>query len=266
METKLKPFRNYGTQIERLIRPASFPLAVKLITSEDEIEPGFKRPSRDLGVQNFICQNFKMSRVYGWTMAITEEDTNCIPARGVYGWNQPSERSMEDFTLGLYAKDAATESKFSEHVHLAPKGTTGLIISPLSRTKIVPDSVLIYCMPAQAMRFVQGYLFMEGGALEFSAAGRVGSCHEGVLKTIKTRKPQYVTLGNGDRVWGGAHDHEVMFSCPADKLPALVEGLEKTHAAGLRYPIPQYMNYEPGFQTKFEKAALERAGSTIKKE
>ena len=107
---------------------------------------------------------------------------------------------------------------------------------------------------------------MEGGVLAFSAAGRVGSCHEGVLKTISTGQPQYVTLGNGDRIWGGTQDHEVMFSCPADKLDILMEGLEKTHAAGLRYPIPQYMNFEPGFQAKFEQSALERAGGTIKKE
>ena len=266
MASELEQFQNYGALIEKLIRPATFPLAIKLIRSEDDIDTGYKRPLRDLGVQNFICQNFKMSRVYGWTMAVTEADTNCIPARGVYGWNKPSEREMKDFTLGLYAKDAATESKFSQHVHPAPKGTKGLIISPLSRTKIVPDTVLIYCMPAQAMRFVQGYLFTEGGALEFTATGRVGSCHEGVLKAINTNQPQYVTLGNGDRVWGGAHDHEVMFSCPTGKLAILMEGLEKTHEAGLRYPIPQYMNYEPGFQAKFEKAAIERAGGTIKHE
>ena len=156
MSDQLQTFQNYGARIEKLIRPATFPLAVKLIKSKDAIEPGYKRPFRDLGVQNFICQNFKISRTYGWTMAVTEEDTNCIPARGVYGWNHPSERGMADFTVGLYAKDAATESKFSEHLHPVPEETIGLIISPLSRTKIVPDTVMTYCLPAQAMRFVQG--------------------------------------------------------------------------------------------------------------
>jgi hypothetical protein len=57
-----------------------------------------------------------------------------------------------------------------------------------------------------------------------------------------------------------------MFACPAEKLPILMEGLERTHAAGLRYPIPQYMNFTPGFQAAFEQAAMERAGGTIKKE
>jgi uncharacterized protein (DUF169 family) len=268
MPTELDRYRKYGERIEALIRPATFPLAIKLIQSESEILPDYKRPSREMGLQNFVCQNFKMARSYGWTMAITEADINCRLARVLYKWDIPTgeeKKWAEAFSVGLYARDRVTESKFGQHLYSLDGKFAGLIISPLTRTKIIPDSVLVYCLPAQAMRFVQGYLFMEGGVLEFSAAGRVGSCHEGVMKTIKTNKPQYVTLGNGDRVWGGAQDYEVMFSCPGEKLDILLEGLEKTHTAGLRYPIPQYMNYSPGFQASFEKAAMERAGGTLEK-
>jgi len=265
MTTELDRYRKFGERIEALIRPATFPLAVKLIKSETEIASEYKRPSRDMALQNFVCQNFKMSRSYGWTIAITEADINCKAARGIYGWDTPDAEWAEAFRVGLYTKDKITGSKIEQHLHSLDYEFKGLIISPLTRTKIVPDSVLIYCLPAQAMRFIQSYLFMEGGALEFSSVGAVGSCHEGVIKTIKTNKPQYVTLGNGDRIWGGAQDYEVMFSCPGEKLDILMEGLEKTHAAGLRYPIPQYMNYSPGFQASFEKAAIERAGGTIEK-
>ncbi|ABW68357.1 DUF169 domain-containing protein [Desulfosudis oleivorans] len=268
MKTSLEKYREYGRRIEDLIRPATFPLAVKIVRPEDEIAPEYKRPFRDLGVQNFVCQNFKMARTYGWTIAVTGADINCKLARALYGWDTLTDQEREwaeDFSVGLYSKDRETAGKFGRHLYALDEPFAGLIISPLTRTKIVPDTVLVYCLPAQAMRFVQGYLFMEGGVLEFAAAGRVGSCHEGVTKVLKTGRPQYVTLGNGDRVWGGAHDHEVMFACPAEKLDVLMEGLETTHAAGLRYPIPQYMNYAPGFQASFEKAAVQRAGGTIEK-
>lgn len=268
MTTDLKRYRKYGERIEALIRPGTFPLAVQMVQSETEIAPEYKRPYRDMGIQNFLCQNFKMSRCYGWTMAVTEADINCRLARRIYGWDAPTAEDnawAEAFSAGLYGKDGQTANKFETTLYTFENKFSGLLISPLSRTKIVPDSVLVYCLPAQAMRFVQGYLYMEGGVLEFSAAGRVGSCHEGVIKAIKTRQPQYVTLGNGDRVWGGAHDFEVMFACPEEKLDVLMEGLEQTHAAGLRYPIPQYMNYSPGFQAEFEKAAISRAGGTIEK-
>jgi len=94
-------------------------------------------------------------------------------------------------------------------------------------------------------------------------AGRIGSCHEGVVKAIVTNQPQLVMLGNGDRIWGGAQDAEVMFACPRSKLESLMEGLAATHEAGLRYPVPAYMNYSPGFQPEFEQKAGQRAGGTI---
>jgi uncharacterized protein (DUF169 family) len=72
MTTELDRYRKYGERIEALVRPATFPLAVKLIQSEAEIPPEYKRLHRDMGLQNFICQNFKMVRSYGWSIAITE--------------------------------------------------------------------------------------------------------------------------------------------------------------------------------------------------
>lgn len=268
MTKAIEEYRTFGQRIEALVRPATFPLAVKIVRSQAEIPPEYKRPSRDLGLQNFVCQNFKIARSYGWSMAVTAADTNCKLARAVYGWDVLTDEERkwaEAFSVGLYAQDGPTAGKFEQYLHRLDDPFEGLLIAPLTRCKFEPDTIMVYCLPGQAMRFIQGYLFMEGGVLSFSAAGRVGSCHEGVIKAIKTQQPQYVTLGNGDRIWGGAQDHEVMFACPAEKLPILMEGLERTHAAGLRYPIPQYMNFTPGFQAAFEQAAMDRAGGTIKK-
>ena len=262
-------YHRLARKIEEYIRPSTFPLAIKIIKSADDIQPEYKRPSRDLNLQNFVCQNFKMVRSYGWTMAITEEDINCKLARAIYGWDAITEETvkwMNLFSINLYAKDVETAEKLRKHLYRLDKGIQGLVISPLAWTKVLPDVVLIYCLPAQAMRLIQGYLYYEGSVLEFTSAGRLGSCHEGVAKTILTNKPQLVILGNGDRIWGAAQDSEVMFSCPCDKLQALVEGLEATHKAGLRYPIPTYMNYSPGFQADFAAKVLERAGGTVVKD
>ncbi len=116
------------------------------------------------------------------------------------------------------------------------------------------------------MRLIQAYLYIKGGVLNFTSAGRGASCHEGVIKGLQTNEPQLVIPGNGDRVWGGAEDSEVLFSIPKDKLNIVIEGLEATHKAGLRYPIPKYMNYNPGFQAAFKEKAKARAGGTVVKE
>ncbi len=262
----LEIYRRAGADIESYIRPATFPLAVKLVRKENEIRPEFKRPSQIFGLQNFVCQNFKICRVYGWTMAVTERDINCYLVRNIYRWDPVTEASVtaaHQFNLGLYARDMEASRKLEDHLFRLDENFLGLVISPLSRTRVVPDVVLVYCLPAQAMRLVQSYLFLQGGAMTFSSTGRIGSCHEGVIKPLVTGEPQLVLLGNGDRVWGGAQDSEVLFSCPAGKLEALIDGLKQTHEAGLRYPVPSYMNYSPGFQADFEKRAMERAGRTI---
>jgi len=266
MSDALNIYCEMGSKIEQYIRPSTFPLAVKAIKSEDEIKPEYRRPLRKQNLQSFVCQNFKIARSYGWTVAITKEDINCKAARVVYGWDEMTEEYagwVDRFNVGLYAADIEISRKMAPYMYRLDNHFEGLVISPLTRTKVIPELVLIYCLPAQAMRLIQSYLYYEGGALEFSAAGRVGSCHEGIAKTLITGKPQLVLLGNGDRVWGGAQDSEVMFSCPANKLNMLVAGLEATHKAGLRYPVPSYMNYSPGFQESFEKEAKERAGGTI---
>jgi uncharacterized protein (DUF169 family) len=264
----LETYKEYGKKIEEYVRPVTFPLAIKLIKDESEIPKKAKTPSKDLDLQNFVCQNFRMARSYGWTIAITEEDIVCKLARVVYGWDNPDEVAKwgHQFNVGLYAKDLKTSQKLDECLYTFSGEYIGLVISPLTRTKIIPDIVQIYCNPAQSMRFIQGYLYMKGGVMNFTAAGRIGSCHEGVIKPIQTNEPQLIILGNGDRVWGGAEDNEVLFSIPKNKLNLIIKGLEATHEAGLRYPIPKYMNYSPGFQLKFKKEADNRAGGTIIKD
>ncbi len=267
--SEVERYRQFGQNLEALLRPASFPLAIKFIRTEEEIPPGAKRPASDFRHQNFICQNFKIARTYGWTIAVTQKDCNCKIARTVYGWDPltPEARQFAvQFTVGLYSRDAATSNKWTDALYTLKENDAGIVISPLARTKVVPDVIQIYGLPAQIMRLVQGYLYMEGGTMPFTSSGRAGSCHEGVIKTIQLGVPQVVLLGNGDRVWGGADDSEIMFSSPSSALGRLVEGLEATHQAGLRYPIPKYMNYSPGFQAEFEQRAMERAGGTLVKE
>ncbi|MFX1310263.1 MAG: DUF169 domain-containing protein [Promethearchaeota archaeon] len=269
MNENLKIYQEYGKKFEELLRPSTFPIAIKLIKDESEIPPNHKRPKSDLKVQTFLCQTFKIVRNYGWTMAVTEEDCVCRLARGLYGWDPMTEEAINfanQFSIGLYSKDLETAEQFQEHLYILKENYIGLVISPLTRTKVEPDVVQIYCNPAQATRLIQAYLYINGGILNFTSAGRAGSCHEGMIKTIQTNEPQLVILGNGDRIWGGAEDSEVMFSIPRSKLESIIEGLEATHKAGLRYPIPKYMNYKPGFQTSFAQKAKARAGGTIVKD
>ncbi|MBD3230403.1 MAG: hypothetical protein GF329_19645 [Candidatus Lokiarchaeota archaeon] len=258
-------WHDFGKKINKYIRPATFPLAIKIIFDESPLPNTFKKPPK----KNFFCQNLTMSRKYGWTILVKPEDCICLLARGVFRWDKVENYEslgLLNFSVGLYSKDIDSELKFVENLQLLHKSPKAIVISPLEWTKIEPDVVLIYGNAAQMMRLIQSYLFLIGGTMNFTSAGRIGSCHDGIVKTYLEKEPQLVILGNGDRVWGMTQDDELLFSIPAEKLDHLIKGLEKTHKAGLRYPIPNYMNFTPGFQKKFKKQAEKRASSTIKKE
>ncbi len=268
-EENLQYYRDMGVKFEKFLRVPTFPVAIKLIRSEKEIPSGSKRPVKDLGFKTAVCQNFRQVRAYGWTIALVGiEDSWCGFANWAYGWGPSAQDSFiksQGLETAMYAKDIDTAKKAEAFTYRLKGECIGLVISPLSRTKVVPDVVQIFGLPAQIMRVTQSYLFMEGGALEFTSMGRMGSCHLGVIKPHLTNKPQLVTLGNGDRVFGGAQDYEIMVSIPKSKLDTVITGLEATQKRGLRYPIPTYMNYTPGFQQSFAKKAIKETKEMVDK-
>lgn len=67
------------------------------------------------------------------------------------------------------------------------------------------------------------------------------------LKRFKPHLLVPATYSYGDRVFGQTQDHEMAFTIPAGEEEAVLEGLEGTHAGGIRYPIPSYLNYTPTF-------------------
>ena len=105
--------------------------------------------------------------------------------------------------------------------------------------------VAIYVNPAQLMRLIHGATFHRGTPLQSTFSGRAASCTEGVIRAHLDQEPTVVVPGNGDRVWAGCQDHEMMLAVPAEQLAGIVEGLQQTHRTGIRYPIPRYLRYEP---------------------
>jgi uncharacterized protein (DUF169 family) len=244
----MEAWANLGEQLRRLVNPSTFPVAVTFLEREEDIPQKAKRPLRDLGVTMAPCQGSAMARRYGWTVAFTREDVGCAIAAHTYGWERvPDEKGPVHFlTLMNYAADEAAAAEVLTGFLTLETGHDPIVLySPLERTLIPPDVVLIYANPAQMMRLIHGITYHEGRPIESSFSGRAASCTEGVLGAYLNQTPKVVVPGNGDRVWAGCQDHEMVMAIPGDQLAKLVEGLEKTHQTGIRYPIPSYLRYQP---------------------
>jgi uncharacterized protein (DUF169 family) len=248
--------------LNRLIRPLTFPVAVKLVKSIDEFPEKARRPSRDMGFKTNVCVGMTMARKYGWTVAMAAEDNACLIAAYTYGWSEPesgAKKALADFmTVMKYTaneKAARTGMDAVEQVKLRKGEYAGVVFSPLERTRIEPDLVMIFCNAAQLMRLVHGATQETGVPLQSIFSGRGGTCTEGVLQTFKSRQPKVVLPGNGDRVWAMVQDGEMAFTIPAELLDSVISGLEATHQMGVRYPIPVDIRHAPLFPGQLKDAA-----------
>lgn len=240
----LEEWKEVGRALEEMLRPHSYPLAVKLVRDESEFPEGTRKPEQKLA----ICQAITLSRRYGWTMGLTEKDSGCPGASLAYGWTKiTDENSLAQFFLaaGYAAEEEGANTIVNNIDHLEPGKYRGVVISPLTRTKIIPDVILVYGDPAQIMRLIQGAMYEKGERLKCELAGMAASCTGGIIQTFNTGEYQVIVPGNGDRVFATTYDDEMLFAIPASKANDIIAGMKAQRIA--KYPIPTVMAMPPPF-------------------
>ncbi|MEJ2295329.1 MAG: DUF169 domain-containing protein, partial [Candidatus Lokiarchaeota archaeon] len=87
------------------------------------------------------------------------------------------------------------------------------------------------------MRIIQGHLWKKGGRVSMSTFCD-GVCADSITKTLLTQDLQIAFPCLGDRRFGNATDSDLIASIPFKLINEILYGMEKTHKAGTRYPIP----------------------------
>ena len=201
------------------------------------------------------CQVIDMARRYGWTLALTRDDSICSLGIAALGFDRPTHlHASGTLCEGMYteSKEAGRRSEAAVD-RFAPGQYHGLLVAPLDRATFEPDLVCIYATPAQVMRLTQAALWKRGGKLTSAFGGRV-DCAEIIVTTMRTDQPQVILPCSGDRIFGQTQDHEMAFTIPWSRMEEIVEGLRGTHAGGIRYPITQFMEYEARLPARYMEA------------
>ncbi|MFW9904801.1 MAG: DUF169 domain-containing protein [Candidatus Thorarchaeota archaeon] len=224
--------------LNKYLRLTTFPIAVKLLENEEDLSKieFIKRPNKKLA----LCQIFSYSRCYGWTMGLTKDNNICPLAEIAMGFEQPYEWFTKgEFFLQRYNKTSEGAKKTSELIPRIAFGKISAIVSgALYRINYNPDFVLVYGNSAQIMRIIQGTLWQKGGRMTISTFGDA-VCADIISKTYLTGQVQIAIPCLGDRRFGLAKDTDLIASIPVEAIDSLKEGLEGTHKAGSRIPIPQ---------------------------
>jgi uncharacterized protein (DUF169 family) len=241
-------------KIQEYVRPATFPVAVRLLRDGEPPPAKAKRPLADLHNHVTVCQGWAIARRYGWTTVLTAEDMKCPLGALVAGFASPN-AFYDDGNLcaGMYTEDAAAGARSEASVEkFAPGEIDAIVFAPLHRADFEPHVVIIYGNAAQVMRLVAAALYAKGGRVASSFAARM-DCSDHLVVPLRTDEPQVILPCNGDRIFAGAQDEEMAFTLPWSRADELVRGLEGTQKGGIRYPIPSFLTYEPGMPKKYEE-------------
>jgi uncharacterized protein (DUF169 family) len=236
------------------IRPATFPLAIRMLAEGEALPERYKRPKRDFGEEMAICQAFAMVRHTGRVISMNGDDLSCPLAKAVWGFEPLLGYFLNGMTCaGMYtetpAAGAVTEAGVDKWDY---RQWAYVAAAPLSRCTFEPHVILIYGNSAQVMRLVTARLWKTGGRIESSFCGRI-DCADSVITTMKTDECQVILPCYGDRVFAQAEDGEMGFTIPFSKIEMILEGLEGTHQGGIRYPIPKFLNYTGQFPEHYVK-------------
>jgi uncharacterized protein (DUF169 family) len=224
----LTRYNEYGIRIEQQIKATSHPIAIKMLTAEDEIPPEAKRPIKDYGACLATCQVFSLTRNYGETVAQLFEDMWCPEPVIGYGLAAPPHYFLEGhnrYPDGVASLEAGG-TWAREYPRFAVGTYIGVLSAPLRTASFEPDVALFYCNSAQLLRLLLGIAYHDGKDLPVTLGGHA-ACVYGVVPPIQKQQCWVAVPCRGDRGRAGTQDHELIFAVPKDQIGRLAHGLEQ---------------------------------------
>ncbi|MGD8984896.1 MAG: DUF169 domain-containing protein [Desulfobacteraceae bacterium] len=245
------------------VRHQTYPLAIKMLNSEDDIPQDAKRPLKDYGASFTLCQALALGRRDGLTIVLDKDSQSCPIALAGLGFVRP-----EEYLSGKYAlapMNQPTEAR-EQAAKAMPKFQFGkfryILISPIQSASFDPDVIIFYGSGAQVMRMIQAAVFASGDSLTSKSTG-AGGCLLPIVEPIVEGKCKYAVPGNGERRLGLIADGELAFAMPRNRFEEVVSGLELSHEGKQTYPIsPGYLKLEykmPPPYAELRKALLENS-------
>jgi uncharacterized protein (DUF169 family) len=222
--TTVKELNRFGEELDEILRLRSSPIAVKMLAKKTEIPAGAMRPKKDRNYHWAQCQAFAASRRNGVTVAMLKEDHWCPAALMAYGM-VPSPKGMNPTKMHPY--ECFEEGKY-----------IGILTAPLKKAVFKPDVVILYPNTAQLRSLLMSFNAEEGARVN----GRFfpPSCAHAV--TTPMLKGGYWVVVPDPGEWQRAlcEEGEMMFALPAEKLPVMMEGLNKFKEMEFAYKNHHY--------------------------
>ena len=254
-------FKEAAEFIRNNLRMKTFPVAVKFLKDSKDFPEKTRRPSQVMGKRVAICQAVTMARLYGWTIGLTKEDLICIPAAITFGFSDAEDPASAVarllYELSYSQNEEAGVKEATSITRLENGEYEAVLLAPLHRATFEADTLVFYGNPAQIMRFVHAWSYLKGEQVQGSFGGKI-TCSDYLIVPFKEQIPRVTVPGMGDRTFSITQDDEMVFSMPGSSLTDLIQGLKEAGSkVGAKYPVSEFLNYEPEFPKYFTKLGKE---------
>jgi len=221
----VKKINEIGNVFKNLLHLEGSPVAVKLISGENDIPGRYKKLDRQLR----HCQIVDHVRRTGDCFYTTAQEHLCGGGAAAMGLGKLPEKvktgefycdSLHQFETVAGAKKTVDEISFLE-----PFSNSIALYAPLESADFEPDVVIIICKPKQAMLLTQGYVYKDGGRIHAEFSGKQSVCSDAVAQVIKSGQPN-VTVGcGGSRTYAKIMDEEMLYAFPVKDIEKTAYGL-----------------------------------------
>ena len=127
------------------VRHQTYPLAIKMLNSEDDIPKDAKRPLKDYGASFTLCQALALGRRDGLTMVLDKDSQSCPIALAGLGFVRPEEYLSGKYALAPMNQPTEAREKAAQAM---PRFEFGkfryILISPIQSASFDPDVIIFY--------------------------------------------------------------------------------------------------------------------------
>jgi len=250
-ELNVERLEYIANRFDKLLRPTSFPVAVKLYKSKEELaelRDQKNRPIKLVTDKNLtVCQLIGQSRFLGLVKAAAKESASmCQYGSSALGFEELPVEYMHGYVKAYFTDEEVAERNFATTPMFAAGSYEAILTAPLEKMFVVPDVVIFFGNATQVYRLVHAYNYNKGIRMEFSTNGEAGMCADVLPAPMQTNKPCIAFPCNGGRLLSWPSDDGLAFAMPASTVEDILDGLEFTHAGMIRYPLTWvHLDWEP---------------------
>jgi len=222
-------------KIEGLLRLKTFPVAIKFLASEEELNAN--KWVRKLEPPMMLCQLISLVRTFDWTVGATAATLSPMCSSIVGLGKMPPEIEDGTFRTLVWCKTKEDGKKYESSIPRIPLGKhKAVILAPLVYDPFEPDMALIYANPAQMILLINALQFEGYERMQFHCVGE-SSCSDAIAQHYLTGKPSLTIPCYGERRYGHAQDDELVIALSPAQLEKIAANLEELYKRGIRYPI-----------------------------